>query len=118
LLAPGRSLGFCLLPDGQDPDDLIRAGGPAAMRDALAGALPLVEMLWRRELAHGATDTPERRAALDARLKAALGRIADQGVRNHYAAEIRARRAALFRPAGAPPRNAGSGRRPGRPGRG
>ncbi len=29
MLAPGRSLGFCLMPEGQDPDDLIRAGGRA-----------------------------------------------------------------------------------------
>ncbi len=98
LLAPGRSLGFCLLPESQDPDDVIRAGGPAAMQEALDAALPLIEMLWRREIARGPLDTPERRAALDSRLKAALGRIADPSVRNHYAAELRTRRATLFRP--------------------
>ena len=118
LLAPGRSLEFCLMPDGQDPDDLIRAGGPAAMREVLARSVPLVEMLWRRETARGPLDTPERRAALDARLREALGRIAEQGVRNHYAAELRARRAALFRPAGAPPRPGRPKRRAARPGRG
>jgi DNA primase len=101
LLAPGRSLDFCLMPEGQDPDDLIRAGGAPAMAEALASALPLAEMLWRRETARTALDTPERRAALDKRLKEALGRISDPGVRNHYAAELRNRRAALLRP---PPR--------------
>jgi DNA primase len=118
LLAPGRSLGFCLMPDGQDPDDLIRAGGPTAMREALAAAVPLVEMLWRRETARGPLDTPERRAALDARLREALRKITDQGVRNHYAAELRARRAALFRPAGTPRRTGRPQRGPPRPGRG
>ena len=118
LLAPGRSLGFCLLPEGQDPDDLIRAGGAAAMTGSLAAAVPLVEMLWRRETGRQALDTPERRAALDKRLRAALGRIADPGVRNHYAVELRTRRAALLRPAQRPsgPRRAwsGPGARPGR----
>jgi len=116
MLAPGKSLRFCLLPEGRDPDDLIRAEGPGAMRTALESAVPLVEMLWRRETAEP-HDTPERRAALDQRLKTALGRIGDPGVRNHYAAELRERRAALFRPQPkstpwAGPGRASSGRAP------
>ena len=118
LLAPGRSLGFCLLPENQDPDDVIRAGGPAAMQEALSAALPLIEMLWRRETARGPLDTPERRAALDARLKEALGRIVEPSVRNHYAAELRARRATLFRPPQREAKRPWSGpRRPGGPNR-
>ena len=97
MLAPGKSLRFCILPEGRDPDDLIRAEGPGAMRRALEAARPLVEMLWLRETGAGALDTPERRAALDQRLRAALRRIADTSVRDHYAAEIKARRAELFR---------------------
>jgi len=99
LLTPGKSLRFCLMPEGRDPDDLIRAEGPAAMQAALDAAVPLIEMLWRRETRAAPLDTPERRAALDQRLKAALERIRDPGVRSHYAADLRARRAELFRPA-------------------
>jgi len=113
MLAPGKSLRFCLLPEGRDPDELIRAEGPGAMQRALDGALPLVEMLWRRETEREPLDTPERRAALDQRLKAALRRIGDASVKGHYAAEIRARRAELFRPAPAAGRQ-GPGRGPGR----
>jgi DNA primase len=47
MLVPGKSLRFCILPEGRDPDDLIRAEGPAAMRRVLEAARPLVEMLWR-----------------------------------------------------------------------
>ncbi|MBK0401124.1 DNA primase [Limibaculum sp. M0105] len=97
-LAPGRSLRFCLMPPGRDPDDLIREGGPAAMQAVLDAALPMVEMLWRHEVGEGALDTPEARAGFDGRLRAALGRIADQAVREHYRADIRQRRAELFRP--------------------
>jgi DNA primase len=106
MLAPGKSLRFCVLPEGRDPDDLIKAEGPGAMRRALEVAKPLVEMLWLRETSREPLDTPERRAALDQRLRAALGRIADASVRNHYDAAIRDRRNALFRPqrpAGAKP---------------
>ncbi len=99
LLAPGKSLRFCLLPEGRDPDDLIKMEGHAAMHAALEAALPLIEMLWRRETASAQLDTPERRAALDQRLRELLRRIDDESVRTHYAAEIKGRRANLFRPA-------------------
>ncbi|MEM6973122.1 MAG: DNA primase [Pseudomonadota bacterium] len=98
ILAPGRSLGFCLMPEGQDPDDLIGAGGPAAMQGVLDRAVPLIEMLWRREVEAGPLDTPERRAEFDKRLRACLDRIEDRAVRDHYRADIAERRRALFRP--------------------
>src|SRR6195256_473183 len=37
---PGKSLSFASLPDGQDPDDLVRSGGNGAVADVLAGARP------------------------------------------------------------------------------
>ncbi|MEO1468252.1 MAG: DNA primase, partial [Pseudomonadota bacterium] len=112
MLAAGRSLGFCLMPEGQDPDDVVRAGGPGAMQRLVEGALPLVEMLWRREVEAGPLDTPERRADFDRRLRACLERIEDRDVRDHYRAAFAERRRALFaarrEPApaggGAPPR--------------
>ena len=35
-LVSGKSLRFALLPEGQDPDDLARSGGPAAVERVLA----------------------------------------------------------------------------------
>ncbi|MEM6488490.1 MAG: DNA primase [Pseudomonadota bacterium] len=109
LLAPGKSLRFCVMPGGQDPDDVIRAGGTAAMAEVLAGAVPLVEMLWRRETAAAPLDTPERRAAFDKRLDAQLGKIADPAVRAHYRDDLRERRRALFRRQPPPGTPAGPG---------
>ncbi|PZQ52628.1 MAG: DNA primase [Rhodovulum sulfidophilum] len=98
LLGAGRSLRFVILPSGQDPDDVLRDGGPAAMRALIEGSRPLLDLLWTRETEGAVLDSPERRAALDARLRAQLERIADPGLRAHYEAEIRARRAELFAP--------------------
>ena len=67
-LSAGKSLRFALLPEGQDPDDIARTGGPAAVERVLAAARPLVDMLWAREVEAGPLDTPERRAALARRL--------------------------------------------------
>ncbi len=107
LLEPGKSLRFALMPPGRDPDDVIRAEGPAAMRALLDAAEPMVALLWRRETEGRVFDSPERAAALDARLRAALAAIADPSVRGHYRAALAERRAALLRPARAPGRPGG-----------
>ncbi|MEM7685054.1 MAG: DNA primase [Pseudomonadota bacterium] len=99
LLTPGKSLRFCLMPQGQDPDDLIKAQGSSAMQAVLDSARPLIDMIWDREVAEAPLDTPERKAALDQRLRALLNRIQDPGIRNHYGADFKARRAQLFAPA-------------------
>ncbi len=98
LLEAGKGLRFCILPEGQDPDDLIRAYGAKAMQEVLDDAGPMVDLLWQRETADQNFDSPERRAALDRSLKAAINQIKDPGIRVHYEAAIRAKRLELFRP--------------------
>ena len=91
MLKPGHSLRFALLPEGKDPDDLVREEGGDAMRDILARARPLSDMLWEKETSTGAWDTPERRAKLEADLEAAVAAIGDPKVRAHYAQALRER---------------------------
>ncbi|MGG7567952.1 DNA primase [Rhodovulum sp. DZ06] len=95
-LSAEHSLRFCLMPDGLDPDDLIRERGPEAMEEALAASAPLVEMLWRRETDGKSFDSPERRAGLDARLAEAARKIGDRRLRRHYIDALQERRCALF----------------------
>ena len=55
LLGPGRSLRFALMPPGQDPDDVARAGGAAALQPLLDASRPIVDLLWRaRDRGRGA----------------------------------------------------------------
>ena len=84
LLMPGKSLRFAVLPEGQDPDDLLRAEGPAAIDRVLAAAQPLVEVFWSRALETTPTDTPERRARLAATLRETVNGIRDETVRRYY----------------------------------
>ncbi len=109
-LGPDRSLRFAILPEGQDPDDLIRAQGPEAMQAALDAAEPLVKLLWRRETEGQAFDTPERRAGLDRRLRDAILRIRDVSLRRHYGEAVAELRSALFHPARSGPRRPWRGR--------
>ena len=96
LLAAGRGLRFCLLPAGQDPDDVLGAGGAPAMQALIDKALPMARLLWEREIAGQVFDSPERRAALDQRLRVMLARLQDRGLREHYAEEFRRLRRELF----------------------
>ena len=96
LLKPGQSVRFALLPDGQDPDDLIREKGPAAMKAVLDAAEPLSEMLWRREVQAEKLDTPEAIAGLKDRIYAALREIAHEGVREQYKTALLAKFDAQF----------------------
>jgi len=101
-LKPGKSLKFALLPQGQDPDDLVRSGGRDAAAEIIAAARPLAAMLWARETEGHSFDTPERRAALEARINAVTGSIADEAVRKYYRQDFAARLGAFFAPAQAP----------------
>jgi DNA primase len=99
LIKPGKSLKFASLPDGQDPDDLARSGGRDAIADVLGAARPLAHMLWQRESEQGAFDTPERRAALEARLNEVTSTIGDETVRRYYRQDFSARLRQQFAPA-------------------
>ncbi len=106
LLQPGYSLRFALLPEGQDPDDLITAGGRGAIEKFLETAKPLATMLWERELETSDLTTPERRADFEQRLFTAVRQVGDERVRAHYSDHIQAKLKELWGSAGTarPPR--------------
>ncbi|MGE3150063.1 MAG: DNA primase, partial [Pseudorhodoplanes sp.] len=98
-LQPGKSVKFASLPEGQDPDDLVRSGGAAAVTEILTAARPLADMLWMRETEAGGFDTPERRAALEKRIREVLSVIADESVRKFYREDFERRMRDLLSPA-------------------
>ncbi|NEU13856.1 DNA primase [Methylobacterium sp. BTF04] len=90
-LTPGKSLRFAILPEGQDPDDLLRSEGKGAIDRVLEGARPLVEVLWSRATDGAALDTPERRAGLAKTIREMVAGIRDETVRRFYRDEIEGR---------------------------
>lgn len=97
LLEAGKSLRFALMPDGQDPDDLLRSSGRSAVQKVLESAQPMVRLLWQREIEGKTFDSPERKAALDKALRQKIGLIQDPSIRQHYGQEIKDLRWELFR---------------------
>jgi DNA primase len=109
-LAAGKSLKFASLPAGHDPDDLVRSGGREAVSEVLGAAEPLAQALWMRETEAGTFDTPERRAALEARMAEVTAAIGDEAVRRHYRREFGARLRRLFDADSLPAQARGYGR--------
>ncbi len=97
ILTPGKSLRFVLLPEGFDPDDMIRKRSPEAFRQALNGAKSMTAMLWRLLLENRPIDTPERLAKLEKDIDETLGQIADKTVQSYYRKDFKKRLWALQR---------------------
>lgn len=96
LLQPGHSLRFAFLPDGKDPDDLLRSDGPDALQGVVSAAEPLAEVMWRRALQENDRSSPERKAAFERDLRMLASTIRDEGVKRHYLDELRSRFQTLF----------------------
>ncbi|MEO9518416.1 MAG: DNA primase [Paracoccaceae bacterium] len=97
-LEAGQSLRFALMPEGKDPDDVLKISGAAALQSLLDDAIPMVSLLWKRETEGKVFDSPERKAALDKALREKIKLIKDPSIRQHYGAEIKNLRWQLFNP--------------------
>jgi DNA primase len=96
VLRSGYSFQFCFLPDGMDPDDLIRQRGVEGFDTAVAGAQSLFDAVWEREISVSRLDTPERKAALEKRFDDLIATIKDQRVRRRYQLDVRFKLSNLF----------------------
>lgn len=97
-LKPGFSASIVTLPDGLDPDDLIRKRGREAFGELIAAATPLAEAVWARQTRGALFETPEARAALEQRMRQIANTIADGSVRRHYLQAFEEKIAGFFRP--------------------
>ncbi|POF61869.1 DNA primase [Novacetimonas maltaceti] len=96
LLNVERTLRFCVLPEGEDPDSLLRQRGTAAMAALIEGARPLSEVLFGL-LSEGVRDPgPEQRAALRQRLEAAAALIPERALASEYRSTLLDRFFATF----------------------
>ena len=84
LISPTRTLRFAMLPDGEDPDDLIKTKGKIEMQNILSQSIPLVKMLWEREINLESLNSPEAKAGLKSRIFDAIKEIQNEEVRAQY----------------------------------
>lgn len=75
LMADGLHLQFLMLPDGEDPDTLVRKEGPEAFRKRIKGATPLSRFLFDRQSEGLDLQLPENRGELRARVEPLLNKM-------------------------------------------
>lgn len=84
LLSPERSISFVTLPEGEDPDTVVRAHGAEAFRTLLRGRRSLSEALFYLLRDAIGDKTPEQRALLRNRLEQAAAKISDRALAREY----------------------------------
>lgn len=75
LLTDGLHLQFLMLPDGEDPDTLVRQEGPEAFQKRVDGATPLSRYLFNRQSEGLDLTLPEHRGELRARVEPLLNKM-------------------------------------------
>ena len=83
-LEPNKTLSFCIMPAGMDPDDVVRQQGKNGMLELVSQAVSMSEFLWQCEIRNRDISIPEGRAELEAALLRSVRTIKDQTVRKHY----------------------------------
>jgi DNA primase len=91
VLEPGRSVRLAALPDGKDPDDLIRASGTDAFRKVVSTARSLVDTLWESLQSEYELSQPEARAQFWQAVRLHVRSIGNNQVRSAYGDEIESR---------------------------
>ena len=99
LLKPGQSLRFVTLPDGDDPDTLVRREGKKSFTTLVEKSLSLADLMWQTLTHKAAIETPEQRAGLEKKVFDTLNDIQNEKIRTFYRSDFGKRLNQHFRPA-------------------
>jgi DNA primase len=99
LLKPNHSVRFAFLPDGEDPDSLIKASGAVALQKTLDASISMFDFLWLSATQGRDFSTPEARAGVSKTLQDEIKKIADRDVQMYYQSQMRAKISETFFPA-------------------
>ena len=98
LIKAGQSARLAFLPEGQDPDSMIKGQGKAALQNILRGAVSLFDFIWSSHVVGRQFETPEARAGIIKILKNEMFKIADRDVQVHYNSLLQSRISETFFP--------------------
>ena len=92
ILKPGGyTLGFCFLPEGEDPDSLVQKGAGVAMRELLATPIGLADVLWQIFMEQRLLTTPEQKAKARGDLLDLTKGIHDPELQHFYREDLNGR---------------------------
>jgi DNA primase len=90
-LAPDQTARFATMPEGEDPDSLIKSKGPAAMQAVLDKAQSLIDFMWQSTAGERPLNTPEDRAGFRRELDNRIAQIKDPALQRDYREAIQKR---------------------------
>ena len=90
-MTDGRQAWFMFLPDGEDPDSLVRKEGQTGFDARLAGATPLSSFFFAELNRDVDLDTPDGKARLAERARPLLAQLPDGVFRDLMAEELKTR---------------------------
>ncbi|MDR0942005.1 MAG: DNA primase [Holosporales bacterium] len=99
-IQPGKSLKFCLIPNGDDPDSFLNSQGKEAMEELIANSAYLIDFIWERFrsiLESLQCKTPEKIAEWKGSVVDCVNNIQNSDVKRLYRAEINDRIYRLLR---------------------
>ncbi len=89
LLEAGRSVDFAFMPNGEDPDSLIKSSGVKGLQAILGDSLSLFDFIWSFYMAGREFKTPESRAGVIKQLENEVAKVANSDVQVHYKSLLR-----------------------------
>ncbi len=95
LLTPGKSARLAIMPEGKDPDDVLRESGNDGFLKYLAVARSLIDSLWVSVASQHDLRQPESRARFWQEIRGQVRLIGNNQVRSAYGDEIESRIAAM-----------------------
>ena len=108
-LRDGRQAFFLFLPEGEDPDSLVRQEGGSAFVERLADAMPLSQYFFDHLAADVNTSTIDGRARLAERARPLLARLPDGAFRDLMQVALRERTGVTLTPPPLPATHSGAG---------
>lgn len=88
LLEPSRSIRLATLPDGQDPDDILKSEGAGGLRRIINAASSLTDAVWQHAASLYKLSEPGARAAFWGHLRGIVRTIAHNQTRQAFSDEI------------------------------
>lgn len=100
ILVPDATVRIAFMPDKEDPDSLIRSGGPDAFAAILDRALSLEDFIWEMVRQGEDPKTADGRLRIETGINQMMEKVADKSVQYSYRSVLREKLRAAIRAGG------------------
>ncbi len=97
LIRPNQTLQFVGMPEGQDPDNLLKAGQRDDLVALLESPQAFADKLWNQCLSGSSFETPEQKTTFRNKVYDVIGHIQDPSLKTSYEIDFTARIKEQFR---------------------